>query len=158
MTGYARLGRSRGGTVLGGLQRVAIAFTAGLFLSGCDYGPDVPGGRPTLAYEANPQYGRGLHFAQTHFYEVSPENLRHPEQLKAYFHWRCRETYLPVRCAIFVWRKGEAPHHGALFSHSEIAKEVALYQLDKGSGEEHFDLNPAQQLFYWGEEKRPDLR
>ncbi len=131
-----------------GGKRAVTMLTACLVLAGCDYGPAVPGGQPALAYEAK-QSGssrRSVNIATIHFYEVSPEDLRHPAQLEGYFRWACKVRYVLTSCRIFVWPAGQAPHHGVILSRSEIAGEVAYYRLERDTGQEEFKLNPAEPL------------
>jgi hypothetical protein len=123
---------------------LAAILLSALLLTACDYGPSVSGGQPTLAMErVNFGGSRSPGLLPTvHYYEVSAASLDHPAELKAYFRWRCTETYLPSDCRIDAWLAGTAPHHHSPLSSSEIAAEAAAYQLDKRDGKERFALHP----------------
>lgn len=121
---------------------VALGVAVLLMTRSCDYGPQVEGGQPRIAQEL--VIGRGGKFgynspATVHYYEVSETNRRHPDELKAFFRFRCRETYIPPVCEILVWPTGTAPHSAMLFA-SDKATEVAYYYLNKTTDVEKFEI------------------
>jgi hypothetical protein len=128
-------------------SRLAGASLASLLLWGCDYGPAVHGGQPAIAHEVPANYSSGRSgnrsstLAQVHYFEVSVENLQHPREVKAFFRFRCRETYLPLICKIDAWPIGMAPHHDRL-SADDLDSIVATYHLDRRTNDEDFVLYP----------------
>jgi hypothetical protein len=115
-------------------------------LAGCDYGPPVDGGQPIAAFERVNRGGSrspgGV--ANEHYYEVTPTNLLDAAALRAYFRWRCSETYVPANCVIRAWPVGLAPHHVSALSPQEIATQVALYRFNKATRVEYFTLSPRE--------------
>jgi hypothetical protein len=128
---------------------VVTALIVLLAMKTCDYGPNVDGGRPKWLFEANAtglNAGRGPAAyvpATVHYYEVSDENLRHPQELKTFFRFRCKETYLPALCIIYAWPIGTAPRNWPMFKRD--SRRISLgYRLDRNTGDEAFVLHPGQ--------------